>query len=121
MPWHATLFFEPIIEPKSVITRESHPKLVSRSSFISPPFFLPCIFLAQRNGRCSSCFHRFLENPFPRLSLDWKRRSPSGISHCIGLVFILEGKKKVATWPLEGVDAWKVKKAIDLFLETFKF
>lgn len=30
-------------------------------------------------------------------------------------------KKKVATWPLDGVDAWKVKKAIDLFLETFKF
>lgn len=39
VPRHATLSFEPIIEPKSVITGESHPKLVPAPS--SRPF-LPC-------------------------------------------------------------------------------
>lgn len=59
VPRHATLSFEPIIEAKSVITGESHPKLVPSSR----PF-LPS-FLAQRNRRCSSCFHRRLSRePF---------------------------------------------------------
>lgn len=66
MPWHATLS---IIEPKSVITRESHPKLVSRSSFISPPFFLPLHLpcTTGTEGAAAAAVSRELsrEEPFP--------------------------------------------------------
>lgn len=96
VPRHATLSFEPIIEPKSVITGESHPKLVPAPS--SRPF-LPCT-TEQKVQQLfpPAAFSRTLfPCDCPSIGTR-KRRSPSGISsiwrlsHRTG--FHLGGKKK---------------------------
>lgn len=95
VPWHAT---HSITEPKSVITRESHPKLVSHP--LSHPFSFS-LASSLHNGTegaaaVSTAFSRTLSPDCPSIGTR-KRRSPSGIR----LVFTSEGGKK---WPLEGVD-----------------
>lgn len=124
VPWHAT---HSITEPKSVITRESHPKLVSHPLSHPLSFSLASSLHNGTEGAAavSTAFSRTLSPDCPSIGTR-KRRSPSGIR----LVFTSEGEKKWRGW------MWKVKKkekkerepallnvlrAIDLFLETFKF
>lgn len=92
VPWHAT---HSITEPKSVITRESYPKLVSHPLSHPLSFSLASSLHNGTEGAAavSTAFSRTLSPDCPRKIGTRKRRSPSGIR----LVFTSEGEKKVAT------------------------
>lgn len=130
VPWHAT---HSITEPKSVITRESHPKLVSHPLSHPLSFSLASSLHNGTEGAAavSTAFSRTLSPDcppiVPRLELargdllpgsDWfspRRGEKSG--HWRGWMWKVKKKEKKEREPA----LLNVLRAIDLFLETFKF
>lgn len=103
VPWHAT---HSITEPKSVITRESHPKLVSHPLSHPLSFSLASSLHNGTEGAAavSTAFSRTLS---PRLSLDWNSQEEISFRDPTG--FHLGGGKKVATGA-GGCGKWRKRK-----------